>query len=182
MSPAARSARCSSRLTRRCARARRAALKTENLDPKSSDIGMQRSVFIAFDPALREGKGGKQARKVDNLDPKPREIRAQCSVFIAFDPALREGKGGEQARARNSDIVEDLGLVEYVFSDKTGTLTSNEMQLRAVAVKDTAFGGLDTRWAPWSGFLQNPGRESALWNLAKLALHAQHQHQCSILV
>ncbi|KAK9839881.1 hypothetical protein WJX81_008363 [Elliptochloris bilobata] len=70
---------------------------------------------------------------------------ALCSVFIAFDPALREGKAGEQARARNSDIVEDLGLVEYVFSDKTGTLTSNEMQLRAVAVKDAAFGGLGTR-------------------------------------
>ncbi len=65
-----------------------------------------------------------------------------------FDPALREGAGGEPARARNSDIVEDLGLVEYVFSDKTGTLTSNEMQLRAVAVKDAAFGGLDTRCGP----------------------------------
>lgn len=71
----------------------------------------------------------------------------QCSVFIARDPALREGCGGEAARARNSDIVEDLGLVEYVFSDKTGTLTSNEMQLRAVAVQGTAFGGLHTRCA-----------------------------------
>ena len=66
-------------------------------------------------------------------------------MFITFDPALREGREGEPARARNSDIVEDLGLVEYVFSDKTGTLTSNEMQLRAVAVKDAAFGGLKTR-------------------------------------
>jgi len=79
----------------------------------------------------------------------------QCSVFITFDPALREGREGEPARARNSDIVEDLGLVEYVFSDKTGTLTSNEMQLRAVAVKDAAFGGLNTRCVG-RAFCHNP--------------------------
>ncbi len=54
---------------------------------------------------------------------------------------MREGAAGEPARARNSDIVEDLGLVRYVFSDKTGTLTANEMQLRAVAVRGATFGG-----------------------------------------
>ncbi len=64
----------------------------------------------------------------------------QCSVFIVFDPHMREGPDGEPARARNSDIVEDLGMVEYIFSDKTGTLTSNEMQLREVAVKGATFG------------------------------------------
>lgn len=69
-----------------------------------------------------------------------------CSVFIGRDGALAaETNGGgliEPARARNSDIVEDLGQVRHVFSDKTGTLTSNEMQLRAVAVKGEAYGDL----------------------------------------
>ncbi|KAK9836118.1 hypothetical protein WJX81_002623 [Elliptochloris bilobata] len=68
-----------------------------------------------------------------------------CGVYIARDPAIREGKGGEPAIARNSDIVEDLGLVRYVFSDKTGTLTANEMQLRAVAMRGATFGGRDVR-------------------------------------
>jgi len=67
-------------------------------------------------------------------------------VFIVFDPHMREGPGGEPARARNSDIVEDLGMVEYVFSDKTGTLTSNEMQLRMLAVKGQPFGRPDFRF------------------------------------
>ena len=70
-------------------------------------------------PGAARGQGG-QALEPENLDPIPSKFAAQCSVFIAFDSALRKGKGGEQARARNSDIVEDLGLVEYVFSDKTG--------------------------------------------------------------
>lgn len=70
---------------------------------------------------------------------------AQCSVFIVFDPHMREGPNGEPARARNSDIVEDLGMVEYVFSDKTGTLTSNEMQLRMLALDGTPYGSADFR-------------------------------------
>ena len=62
------------------------------------------------------------------------------------DPATKE-----YARARNTDLNEDLGKIEYVFSDKTGTLTSNEMQLRAIAIKGIVFGeptGKDFRWAP----------------------------------
>lgn len=68
-------------------------------------------------------------------------------MFIVFDPHMREGPDGEPARARNSDIVEDLGMVEYIFSDKTGTLTSNEMQLRMLAVKGRQFGRPDFRCA-----------------------------------
>lgn len=37
----------------------------------------------------------------------------------------------------------DLGLVDYVFSDKTGTLTSNEMQLRMLAIKGNSYGQPD---------------------------------------
>lgn len=39
----------------------------------------------------------------------------------------------------------DLGLVDYVFCDKTGTLTSNEMQLRLLTIKGQSFGRSDFR-------------------------------------
>lgn len=51
----------------------------------------------------------------------------------------------EHARCRNRGLNEDLGKVEYVFSDKTGTLTGNEMQLRMITVKDAVFGRDDWR-------------------------------------
>jgi phospholipid-transporting ATPase len=34
------------------------------------------------------------------------------------------------ALARTSNLNEDLGQIEYVFSDKTGTLTRNVMELK----------------------------------------------------
>lgn len=31
---------------------------------------------------------------------------------------------------RNSSIIEELGRIEYIMSDKTGTLTRNSMKLK----------------------------------------------------
>lgn len=64
----------------------------------------------------------------------------QGFVFINVDKGMRDPVTGEYARCRNSNLNEDLGKVEYVFSDKTGTLTSNEMQLRLLSIKGQVFG------------------------------------------
>ena len=56
---------------------------------------------------------------------------------------MQDPVSGEYAKARNSNLNEDLGKVEYVFSDKTGTLTSNEMQLREIAVKTLPLGSAE---------------------------------------
>jgi phospholipid-translocating ATPase len=42
---------------------------------------------------------------------------------------------------RTSTIPEDLGRVEYLLSDKTGTLTQNEMQLKKIHVGTVAYSG-----------------------------------------
>ena len=55
---------------------------------------------------------------------------------------------GTASLARNTNLNEDLGKVEYVFSDKTGTLTANEMQLREVAIKGVAYGDASFRCWP----------------------------------
>ena len=48
------------------------------------------------------------------------------------------------AIARNSTIPEDLGRIEYLFSDKTGTLTKNEMVFKSLALESEVFGN-DTK-------------------------------------
>jgi len=34
---------------------------------------------------------------------------------------------------RNSDLIEEMGQVEFIFSDKTGTLTCNIMEFKMVS-------------------------------------------------
>jgi magnesium-transporting ATPase (P-type) len=68
----------------------------------------------------------------------------QGFVFINFDRNMKDRAGSnESARCRNSNLNEDLGKVDYIFSDKTGTLTSNEMRLRIIAIKGEPLGDLN---------------------------------------
>ena len=46
---------------------------------------------------------------------------------------------GQSALANTSDINEDLGQVEYLFSDKTGTLTENLMIFRRCYIDGRAY-------------------------------------------
>ena len=43
-------------------------------------------------------------------------------------------------RVQSSNLNEELGQVSYIFSDKTGTLTSNVMQFRRFSAGNVAYG------------------------------------------
>ncbi|KAK5172518.1 putative aminophospholipid-translocase [Saxophila tyrrhenica] len=57
------------------------------------------------------------------------------AYFIHRDPGI------PGTVVRTSTIPEDLGRIEYLLSDKTGTLTRNEMVLRKVHVGTVSYGG-----------------------------------------
>ena len=41
------------------------------------------------------------------------------------------------------NVIEDLGIINYIFSDKTGTLTSNTMKFRGAVIGNSLFKSKD---------------------------------------
>jgi len=68
-------------------------------------------------------------------------------VLIGWDKNMYHRETDTPAAAR-STIVSDLGLVEYIFSDKTGTLTQNVMQFKRCSVDGMMFGTPVLKSAP----------------------------------
>ena len=62
------------------------------------------------------------------------------AYFIEKDIELFNLKRNCWAKVQTSSINEELGQVEYIFSDKTGTLTCNQMELKYLIVGDSLYG------------------------------------------
>ena len=56
-----------------------------------------------------------------------------------FSIQINREKEIPETIARNSTIPEELGRISYVFSDKTGTLTKNEMIFKIIAMETETF-------------------------------------------
>ena len=61
------------------------------------------------------------------------------SQFIEWDLELYDDKTNQPAKANTSDLNEDLGQIEYLFSDKTGTLTENEMEFKQFSINGVIY-------------------------------------------
>ncbi|KAG2230430.1 hypothetical protein INT48_009176 [Thamnidium elegans] len=61
-------------------------------------------------------------------------VKFILSYLIEMDLDMYYDKTDTPATARSSSLIEELGQVKFIFSDKTGTLTCNEMQFRQVSI------------------------------------------------
>ena len=67
-------------------------------------------------------------------------VKAIVANHINSDIRLISKKRAQESKVRNMSIVEDLGMVHYVFADKTGTLTCNKMEFHSMCIGSTEFG------------------------------------------
>ncbi|KAF7352855.1 Phospholipid-transporting ATPase [Mycena venus] len=68
-------------------------------------------------------------------------VRSFQAAFIFFDKDIWYAKTDQPTLAKSWNLSDDLGQIEYIFSDKTGTLTQNLMVFRQCSVGGKAYTG-----------------------------------------
>ncbi|KAF7337884.1 Phospholipid-transporting ATPase [Mycena venus] len=68
-------------------------------------------------------------------------VRTCQALFIYFDFEIYHKKTDQATLARSWNLSDDLGQIEYIFSDKTGTLTQNSMVFRECSIGGKVYSG-----------------------------------------
>lgn len=66
-------------------------------------------------------------------------VKFQQASLINSDLDMYYAPTDTPALCRTSSLVEELGQIAYIFSDKTGTLTRNEMEFRECTIFGTMY-------------------------------------------
>ncbi|XP_059451460.1 probable phospholipid-transporting ATPase 8 [Corylus avellana] len=67
-------------------------------------------------------------------------VKVLQSIFINQDQDMYYEEADRPAQARTSNLNEELGQVDTILSDKTGTLTCNSMEFVKCSIAGTAYG------------------------------------------
>ncbi|XP_071921511.1 probable phospholipid-transporting ATPase 4 isoform X1 [Coffea arabica] len=68
-------------------------------------------------------------------------VKVLQAMLINKDMRMYDELSGKAVEARTSNINEELGQVEMILSDKTGTLTCNQMEFRKCSIEGISYGG-----------------------------------------
>lgn len=69
-------------------------------------------------------------------------IRFVQSFLINWDEKMYHAKSKTSAKARTTTLNEELGQIQYIFSDKTGTLTQNIMTFNKCSINGRSYGDI----------------------------------------
>ncbi|DBA00958.1 TPA: hypothetical protein N0F65_006219 [Lagenidium giganteum] len=67
-------------------------------------------------------------------------VKSYQTFFLNRDVHMYDPVTDTPALVRNADLNDDLGQITHIFSDKTGTLTANEMDFRKMSINGVSYG------------------------------------------
>jgi P-type E1-E2 ATPase len=67
-------------------------------------------------------------------------LKLSQAYLIGKDVQMYDKETEKFGLCRNSDLIEELGQIDFIFSDKTGTLTQNKMIFKKCSVNSKVFG------------------------------------------
>lgn len=67
-------------------------------------------------------------------------FKLMLSYLMRWDDEMYYRPLDKRPNIKTSDLIEELGQVEIIFSDKTGTLTTNDMEFKKCSVNLQIFG------------------------------------------
>ncbi|KAF0991546.1 hypothetical protein HZS_5798, partial [Henneguya salminicola] len=100
-------------------------------------------------------------------------VGAFQSYMISHDSFMHSNMSGTNAIVNTSSVMEELGHVNYIFTDKTGTLTCNEMRLRQISIGEHSFKiKADSSWEDLSNtFEKNDAHAFGMFMINLLLCH-----------